>query len=445
METKTLMDLQQPDERALHFSPWGLGGRMAPEDATIFQQENIGRFDLAPQVSERVRTRFEQVRDTYSYGVLNYELYTAAHDQAYLTLEFALRERFTEFYGSEITIVDDERTELRVSVSNFEEVRAQFKRRRGQPALLLQLLDGQTIPFDGMLSSLMTWARAERLLRGQRNRHAEPLFIRLRNFVAHEAGDHITTPLDAALAIRDLAETINQLWGALTPGGRLYPAPIRREPIVIAWSSDGGSSSTGLAEHFQATAPEPDQDQYAVVLAVVGDPELGYFDSRYATTPFPQDLLWGPGTREDAIAWLESECPSGDEVDVLDQIFVIRYHEQRLYLPQEIDVAASLEPEERQGIWYLVQADSPLDAFNHLRQLLAGGVNNRCSRRGACQQCAVEIIGKGTWKQVVRLLASRGTTPSPRIVPDVRLPSWRPRWNKILGNGNWTTLSKDVP
>jgi hypothetical protein len=122
-----------------------------------------------------------------------------------------------------------------------------------------------------------------------------------------------------------------------------------------------------------------------------------------------------------------------------------RYHEQRLYLPQKIDIVAGLEPEERQGVWYFVQADSPLDAFNHLRKLVAGGPQNQCFRRGACQQCAVENIGKGKWDQVVRLLAERGITPIPRTVPDVRVTSWRPRWNEILGNGNWTAPLKDVP
>ncbi|MEV0660054.1 hypothetical protein ACIBI3_02735 [Actinomadura luteofluorescens] len=445
MEMKTLEELRRPDERALHFSSWGCGGRIAPEDAVTFQQESVGRFDLAPQVSDRVRNRFEQVRDTYRYGVLNYGLYTAAHDQAYLTLEFALRERFVDFYSGEITVVHGDRTEHRVPVSTFEEVRAHFKRRSGRQTPLLQLLDGQTIRFDGMLDSLTRWARAEKLLHGQRNRHMEPLLVRLRNFVAHEAGDHVTTPPDAALAIRDLAETINQIWGVRTPGGRLYPAPIRREPIVIAWSSDGSSSSAGLAENLQFAAPEPNHDQYAVVLAVASDPELDYFDARYATSSFPKDLLWGPGTWEDAIAWLEQERPSGDEVDVLDQLFVVRYHKRRLYLPQEIDVVAGLRPEEREGIWYFVQADSPLDAFNHLRRLVGGGANNQCSRRGECQQCAVEIIGTGVWQQVVRLLAGRGITPISRSVPDVRVRSWSPRWKENLGNGNWLAPSKDGP
>ena len=36
-------------------------------------------------------------------------------------------------------------------------------------------------------------------------------------------------PVDAARMIGDVAEIISQLWGAPTPGGRLYPAPARRK------------------------------------------------------------------------------------------------------------------------------------------------------------------------------------------------------------------------
>lgn len=46
---------------------------------------------------------------------------------------------------------------------------------------------------------------------------------------------------------------------------------------------------------------------------------------------------------------------------------------------------------------------------------------------------------------LLHILADRGITPIPRTVPNVRVPSWRPRWNEILGNGNWTAPSTDVP
>ena len=53
-------------------------------------------------------------------------------------------------------------------------------------------------------------------------------------------------PVDSARTISDAAEIINHLWGSSTPGGRLYPAPVRSEIQVVAWRTDG-SVMNGLA------------------------------------------------------------------------------------------------------------------------------------------------------------------------------------------------------
>lgn len=79
-----------------------------------------------------------------------------------------------------------------------------------------------------MLDSLLRWARGEGLLRGQRNRRRESLLKKFRNNVAHGSGDHLVMPTDTARDISEAAEIINQLWGSATPGGHLYPAPMRR-------------------------------------------------------------------------------------------------------------------------------------------------------------------------------------------------------------------------
>jgi len=100
-----LAELQQPDEASLRFTPWGLA-RMNPEDAADFQQRLIGQFELSGQVPETTRKSFERVRTIYSYGVLCYELYTVAGDQAPLVVEQALRDRFLPFYEGTVKFRD---------------------------------------------------------------------------------------------------------------------------------------------------------------------------------------------------------------------------------------------------------------------------------------------------------------------------------------------------
>jgi hypothetical protein len=88
-------------------------------------------------------------------------------------------------------------------------------------------------------------------MRRQRHSHSESLLQELRNHAAHATGFQWLAPGDASSAIADLAEVINRLWGARTPGGRLYPAPIRRVAAVITWA-DSGNVTWSSAEYFRA-------------------------------------------------------------------------------------------------------------------------------------------------------------------------------------------------
>lgn len=45
MDIKTWDELRKPDERTLHFTPVGLGGRMRPEDSARYWQEVMAGFE----------------------------------------------------------------------------------------------------------------------------------------------------------------------------------------------------------------------------------------------------------------------------------------------------------------------------------------------------------------------------------------------------------------
>lgn len=442
MDIKSLEELQQPDDRTRHFTPYGLGAKISAEDAAAFQQQTIAHLDLADVVPERVRDAFEQLRTLCAYGVLWYDIYTIAHDRSRLILEYALRERLLDYYGGTVVFIDASGNEHTLRPMNFdelyEEIHKDDRLRRPHRWRLRTNRAGDTLHFDGMLDSLLRWARGEGLLHGQRNRNTEKVLKSFRNRAAHATGYHLLNPGFTSMAIADLAEVVNRLWGAHTPGGRLYPAPVPRAATVIAWN-DKGFISWGSAEHFRADL-EDGELTCVVVLARAHDEELAHFDAQYETTHVPCDLLWGPGSSEDAEAWVEQHHPVGDEVDTLDRLFMVRHHDGRLYLPRNPDIAAGLTPSERMGTWYLIRADSPLDVFNHLRQLLAGGFG--CTANGHCHRpvapCPIETIGTGDWQEIIDMLAARGTPASPRTVPDTRAPSWWPRWNENLTDGSWS-------
>jgi len=451
MIIKTLSELQEADERTLHFNPIGLGGRMRPEDSAEFQQQLVARHDLVPAVADGTRQSFEQLRTIYAYGVLCYDIFTMVHDHALLVFEQALRDRFIDFHRGKVTFVGPRTGQTEeLAAERYEQVYDFVSRHRNWK---LRIGDGpETMNFNGMLFGLREWARRMKLLRGQRNRGIEQAITNLRDLVAHPTSYSLTTPVDAASAISDLAEIINQLWGSATPGGRLYPAPVRRTIVALRWNADGSEVMSAVVEQGadagqdapDSSDREADDWTYVMVRGVPHDWDLLHFDAKYETARYPSEWLWGPGNACEAMAWLACEQPPDDEVDVLDRIFLLRYHDDVLYLPQSPDIAASVAEGEKPGTWFLVRADAPQDALGHLRQALAG-CHPDPRADGRCSQCPIETVGSGSWQEAMELLAASGVQVSRREVPDVRVPSrmgW-PRRTRILGNGSWDILRGD--
>lgn len=420
--TRTLDDLQAPDEQTQHFTRYGLATThiLTPESAVAYQHELLTGTDLVNEVADGTRRSFERLRTVYIYGVLEYELFTVAGQFARLVVEQALRDRFLCYHHDGITLVNPTtRQELVVQVESFDDVLDAFKQPGGPWKLKLKTA-GPPMTFNGMLTHLWAWARRERLLPGQRARSLQRAQVKLRNMVAHPSGHSIGTPGDAALVIRDLAEIINCLWGHRTPGGRLHPAPVQRSVLLITWDHTGrieiGDAHDTPSEHMAADST------CLVVRATTTDPmDLTEFDARFETTHYPTELLWGPGTPEDARGWLDLHQPDGDEVDHLDRHFMIRHHNGHLDPPRRPQVAAGLPDHEHAGTWALVKADDPLSAYNHVRNQT--DPNSACTKKGPCPNCPAHTVARGTWSTLMQRAADTGLDVHPANPPTVRSPS----------------------
>lgn len=256
-------------------------------------------------VPDTTRASYDRVRAIYSYGVFCYDLYTVAGNQARLVAEQALRERFLPFYGGTVTFVDRRGVDHQLAPVRFSDL---FDRddplvRRGWR---LKLRSGRSIEFNGMLASLLRWAREERLLGGQRDRWQDRFRITFRNYAAHSEY-HREMPDDAAAEIFHLSQLINQIWGALDGTG------VRREIVALAWTET--SVMYGSADTFRVDDRMPADTACCVMRADPLDRTLlNSFDTRYELTARPFEYLWGPGTWPDAAQWLSREQPEGDEV-----------------------------------------------------------------------------------------------------------------------------------
>ncbi|MBZ3904465.1 hypothetical protein [Streptomyces griseiscabiei] len=419
--SQILAELQAVDRRVLHFTPFGLGGAMRPEDAAEHQQRLISNLVLADDVAEATLQKFQQLRTCYSQGLLCYELFTLVADVAKLTLEQALRDRFVAHHGGTITVRGRSQIEQEITCTTYPDFFEQYRKADGSKIRMGS--SRAWTGFNGMLDGLLLWARREGLLRGQRNRGIERAQKALRNLTAHGTF-HLLSPVDAYRDLSDLAEIINHLWGHSTPGGRLYPAPITRDVVAISWNST--TVHAAHAAYLVHQQPEEDDDfTYVLARAVFWpgereDPHLMEYDARNATTRYPAQYLWGPGSRAEAIAWFERDGPEPDCCDTLDQIFVIRVHGGRIHLPMYPGVGAALHTPEQQGAWYAIRADGPHEVLAHVRALSSAA--NRHSQSKECGQCSVETIARGDLATVLRAAQTAGADITPVAVPDVRTP-----------------------
>ena len=439
MEIKSWNDLRRPDERSLRFTPLGLStaGIFRPEDAAKFQQLVISHCDLHSDVAEMTRRSFERLRMLHSLGVLQYETFTVAEDLAWLVLEQALRDRFLEAHQEGILAKDSKGQEISVASDNFEKVYEAFRRGKWK----LVLANDDSMGFTASMADLQKWARRVGLLGGQRNKWRDSLYVKFRNRVAHPSY-HLSMPPDSARTISDVAEIINQLWGHLTPGGRLYPAPLERHVFAIAWTNGAEDPSPLrisaselhlLIEGSQLPySVETKKDSCVIIRAVPDDEEWWEFDPRYERTRFPVQLLWGPGKPEEALQWFQTVKPQPDSVSYLDRLFVLRIFEDRASLPRSPEVALGLEGDRRNGKWYVLKADFPLDAFGHVRHIneversrldkaiQEPGAGLIFTNPGPCS-CAVEtLLSSVSWDEMANdmRLALPGIRPaSPAELP----------------------------
>lgn len=417
MQIRSFEELITPVEVVRRYTSMGLSTErlLTVEAATQFQQHIIADCDLNDDVPEQVKEGYERLRTMHTYGILCYELFGVVSNLAWLVMEQAFRQRFMIFFNGEIPLVNKRDVDVPLLAKDFDAVYEFVS--RGSPHRLRVRATGELMEFRGGLSSLQKWARKEGLLNGQRNRGRDSLHLKLRNTAAHSRYGNRPPNMSAEI-IRELGEIINRLWGHPTPGGRLYPAPLVREIVVLAWSDDPFAVIMAFRWDQLSEMDGYEDWTYAVVRGGMSD-DYWEYDAQYERTYFPVDLLWGPGDKAECSAWLNAEDPAGDTVEVLDRVFACRIYGGRVSLPRRPDVVVSLPDDRRAGEWHVVQADFPNDAFGHARHL---GQGNACEAH-----CSISELVAGTWDTVVAELkdtyGAKAITLSKVRVPSRSLPA----------------------
>jgi hypothetical protein len=422
MKVRTLAELASVDVTTKRFTPLGLSTRyvLTDEACAQFVQERVARYELVDSIPEDLRKIFGRLQGVHTFGVFEYDLFTVAEAFAFLTFEGALRARFVDAYRGVIPFVDKlSGTEETVAVKSFDDVFA-VVRRGGRYAdakrwqlRRVQSQAGVHPTFRGSFGSLRAWARREGFLSGQQSRVVESRAIEnLRNFIAHPERYHRTMPGDSARAIGDVAEFINRLWGHRTPGGHLYPAPVGRVPCAVARTVTGTTALRLEVQDVLDLAANPNAPEWKsdsvplhrtaewnfrwVRCPTVLDPLDYEMTGDWARAPLPIDLLWGPGDLEGAVAaWnIKSAEWGADTVDTTDRVFLVRIRAGRdPEWPLSPSVARALADDGMQATWYVLTADVPGDAVDHVQKLVSGPHTRDAE---LCDDCRVHFHGHFT-------------------------------------------------
>lgn len=205
--------------------------------------------------------------------------------------------------------------------------------------------------------------------------------------------------------------------------------------MVVAWREPLGHELTKIRAEVLQSFTETGDWTCIVVQAVPDDDSLWEFDAQYERTVFPADLLWGPGSREDALQWFVAERPQPDTAAYLDRLFAVRTRGGRVSLPMTAEKMLALTKDDQLGDWIVVCADFPNHAFAHARHLKDGfrcGTTEPVTRQGCggavmkippITACPVEEVAQGDWEEVSKELSARYHITAKPAISTVRVPS----------------------
>lgn len=416
-------------------TPWGLatGGRvLSPAAALEYHQQTID-VELASEMPDSIRKSFEQLQDTHVMGILNANLFSVADRFADLVMEQGFGEKFIDYYDKKIPLIREKDGNLEEACLEAHHFRMYYEdlnkpggKHRGGWKVRSRRPNQQPIRVSGNFRSLLDWARYEGITQGQRFRRMEDFLIDFRNHSAHPVQYNRCGPDDSALSIQQVAEILNRLWGMWTPGGRIFPAPMERRIMFPCWDSSTQTISVTRAEQMEMFKPDRQGWQFLAVLGYEHDQSLWYFDADFEVSSLPSDLLWGPGSWDEAVTWLASAQVVPDVVEHTDRLFALRLDGQHVDLPRNLNQLAGLVREARKGKWLLCKADFPGDAFGHARAI-ASGLNGH-PKTGFCRACGVDVEDVGPWAKVLKGAERRGIPIEPRAPCGIRVDQDRFGW-----------------
>jgi len=219
--------------------------------------------------------------------------------------------------------------------------------------------------------------------------------------------------------------------GQRDTGRQTLPSADPRAVAALSWNSSTGARIVWSVEalHDQNYA-DGDGHTFILVRAVAKhgsfpeDNQLLEFDARFETTMYPAHYLWGSGTRAEAVLWLDEHQPTGDSIEPVDRVLLLREHNGIVYLPMRPEAAAGIPAEHRSGRWQAVRTDFPHDAYAHARGTVDSPAHRaRLGRDCLAKGCPVHILCSGNHHEVLTAAAAAVGPITPAWPPPVGVPA----------------------
>ena len=367
------------DERALYFTPLGLGGPLSPEVAQELAARRCAQLTLPDVLPPNVRGEFAKVLRHFADGVFDYNNYTSAFREAHRVLEVALKTRYLEHYAAGVPLVTAGVEEI-AHPKNFDELQQRLRRKTH--------LHGYR-QFNGSLASLLYWARHEGYFYGQCNHIRETMTRKMRNEEQHSEFPYVFMPPDTLRCLHLVSQMIARLWGTDMPSSAIYSGTVERELMVVGKGPAEMEGTQFLLEQLPFVEDdEADERRWYVVSSVWEEELVMWWTPELETTSTPVTLRWGPGSWDelrDAAASVRSRWGS-DTVSAVDRTFYVRTVEAAIDHARSAAQVLALRDRHENERWCALLADTPNDARAHVHRMLVG----ECKPHGC--SCPVALI-----------------------------------------------------
>ena len=182
--------------------------RFAEGDGVEELQKNICSIQLIPGVPEDVKRVFQHSKDLYIYGFFRYNFFTIAQHYAYLALESAIKNRYYQSFGKEITLTNQKGESVKMGSIDHQRIIDFCRKRKGWNPRRLKI-NGEKFAFETW--ELLDWLVRKRIITIWERKRCQ-LGMDLRNRMSHLTSAQILTPGYSYQALNFVADIINKLY-----------------------------------------------------------------------------------------------------------------------------------------------------------------------------------------------------------------------------------------